>query len=51
MTDFNFILVLPVVTLAAYALLSLTLMGFLRGNSQALAMVALVGLGMTGFTL
>ena len=51
MTDFNFMLVLPVVTLAAYALLSLILVGFLRGNSRALAMVALVGLGMTGFTL
>ena len=51
MADFNFMLVLPVVCLAAYALLSLLLIPLVRGNSRALAVVCLIGLGMTGFTL
>ena len=51
MADFNFLLVLPVVTLTAYALLALLLVPFLRGNSRTLALVSLVGLGMTGVTL
>jgi NADH-quinone oxidoreductase subunit N len=48
MADFNFLLVLPVVTLAAFALLALL---FFRGNRWALAIIWSIGLGVTGFTL
>jgi NADH-quinone oxidoreductase subunit N len=51
MADFNFILVLPVVCLVAYALLSLLLLPWYRGNSRVLALVTLVGLGTTGYSL
>ena len=51
MGDFDLILVLPVVCLAAYGLLVLLLVPFMRGNSRALALATLIGLGMTGGTL
>ena len=51
MVDFNFVLVSPVVCLSAYALLSLLLERILRGNGPMQAIVAMFGLGTTGFTL
>ena len=51
MPEFNFMLVLPVVCLSAYALLALLLSPYLRDNTRMLAVVSLIGLGMTGFTL
>ncbi len=51
MADFNFLLVLPVVCLAAYGLLVLLLVPFLKDNSRGLALVSLAGLGVTGVIL
>jgi len=48
MGDFNLNLVMPVVCLAAYGLLSLLLVPWLRGNSRYLGVVSLIGLVMTG---
>ena len=47
MGDFQIMLVMPVVCLAAYGLLALLLVPMLRGNSRYLGLVALVGQGMT----
>jgi NADH-quinone oxidoreductase subunit N len=51
MADFNFVLVSPVVCLAAYALLLLILVPMFRGNGRMLVLATLIGLGTTGFTL
>ncbi|NIV47737.1 MAG: NADH-quinone oxidoreductase subunit N, partial [Gammaproteobacteria bacterium] len=51
MADFNFLLVLPVVSLAAYGLLVLVLVPFSRGSTRGLALATLIGLGMTGVIL
>ena len=51
MGDLNFLLILPVVCLASYGLLVMLLAAFLRENSRALAVVTLIGLGMTGASL
>jgi NADH-quinone oxidoreductase subunit N len=49
MGDFELLLALPVVSLAAYGVLSMLLVPFL--SSRSLAAVSLVGLGVTGATL
>jgi NADH-quinone oxidoreductase subunit N len=51
MGDFNLLLVLPVVCLAAYGLLTMILVPFLRAGARALGLVSLVGLIMTGWSL
>jgi len=51
MGDFNLVLVLPVVCLAAYGLLTMLLSPFLRGNTRVLLVPVLLGLGMTGVSL
>jgi len=48
MGDLSFPLILPVVCLAAYGLLALASVPLLRGQSRMLALVTLLGLGMTG---
>ncbi len=51
MGDLNFTLILPVICLAAYALLVLLWVPFMRGSSRALALISMIGIGMTGFVL
>jgi NADH-quinone oxidoreductase subunit N len=48
MGDFELILVMPVICLAAYGLLALLLVPWLRGHSRYLGVVSLIGLVMTG---
>ncbi len=51
MADFNFMLVLPVVCVTTYALLSLLMLPWYRGNSRMLGLIALVGMVTTGYSL
>jgi NADH-quinone oxidoreductase subunit N len=51
MGDFSFNLVMPVVVLAAYALLTLLMVPIFRGNSSFLGPVTLIGIGVTGADL
>ncbi len=51
MGDFNWILVLPVVCLAAYALLTMILSALFRGDTRGPVLATLVGLTMTGVIL
>jgi len=51
MAQFDLILVLPVVSLAAYGLLGLLLEPWLRGANRTLGFVTLLGLGMSGYSL
>lgn len=51
MTDFNYLLALPVISLAAFALLMLLIEKTLRGNLPMQAFVSLLGLATTGATL
>jgi len=49
--DFELLLILPVVCLTAYGLLCLLLLPVLRDNGRGLAVVSLIGLAITGFSL
>jgi len=51
MVDFNLLLVLPVVSLAAYGLLIMLLLPLWRGSFRTPAFVTLIGLIVTGITL
>ena len=51
MGDFNWLLVLPVVCLAAYGLLTMVLSALFRGDSRGPVGATLVGLVMTGVIL
>jgi NADH-quinone oxidoreductase subunit N len=51
MVDFDFFLALPVIVLAAYGLLALLLTPWMRDNPRVLGVVALIGTGMTGWSL
>ena len=51
MDDFNWILVLPVVCLAAYGLLTMILSALNRGDSRGPVIATLFGLVMTGVIL
>ena len=51
MGDFNWVLVLPVVCLAAYGLLTMILAALFRGDSRGPVIATLVGLVMTGAIL
>jgi NADH-quinone oxidoreductase subunit N len=51
MVDFQYILASPVIVLAAYGLLALVLAPGLRDSSRFLGIVALIGFGVTGWSL
>jgi len=51
MGDFNVLLMMPVITLAAFGLLAMVLVPLLRADGRALGIVALIGVAMTAVSL